>query len=140
VYDIEEYFKKSFDVVLCFGVLYHLRYPQLGLARIRNVLRTGGILLLETAFLLETEDTIIQTDYQKIYPHDRSTWNAFSEPALLPLLEESYLQPVERDLILRQDEKRKIGRIFIHAKAFEGKYIHYCFPDPFLRKHFVPLT
>lgn len=139
VYDLETCFQEPFDIVLFFGVLYHLRYPQLGLARIRNILKTGGILLLETVVLLDTPDTIIQTDYRKIYPHDVSTWNAFSEPALLRLLEESYLQPEEHHVTLRQDEEKKIGRIFVEAKALEGKHYHHYFPDPFLRKHFISL-
>jgi len=139
VYDLEDSFREPFDIVVCFGVLYHLRYPQLGLARIRNILKTGGMLLLETALLLDTPDTIIQTDYREIYPIDVSIWNAFSEPALLRLLEESYLQPEEHHVILRQDEERKIGRIFVKAQAFEGKHYHHYFPDPFLKKHFIAL-
>jgi len=139
VYDLEDCFREPFDIVICFGVLYHLRYPQLGLARIRNILGTGGILLLETVLLLDAPEAIIQTDYRKIYSHDVSIWNAFSEPALLHLLEESYLQPEEHHVILRQDEENKIGRIFVKAKAFEGKHSHHYFPDPFLKKHFIPL-
>jgi len=41
VYDLES-LNEQFDVVVFFGVLYHLRYPQLALARIRNVLKEGG--------------------------------------------------------------------------------------------------
>jgi 2-polyprenyl-3-methyl-5-hydroxy-6-metoxy-1,4-benzoquinol methylase len=34
--------EQQFDIVVFFGVLYHLRFPLLGLARIRNVLKDGG--------------------------------------------------------------------------------------------------
>ena len=102
VYDLDS-LEQQFDIVVFFGVLYHLRYPQLGLARIRNVLKDGGLLLMETAILLDTEDTIIQTDHQKIYPNDVSTWNAFSGPALVSLLKESYFEVERFEVIVRQN-------------------------------------
>lgn len=40
----------TFDVVLCAGLLYHLRHPLYGLECIRSV--TGGQLILETASLI----------------------------------------------------------------------------------------
>ncbi len=42
-----------FDVVVCAGVLYHLRFPFWGLKRLRDVLRPGGTLILETALLVD---------------------------------------------------------------------------------------
>ena len=136
VYDIDNYFKNQFDIVMFFGVLYHLRYPQLGIAKIRNSLKTGGILLMETAVMLDTDDTIIQTDYKKIYERDRSSWNAFSVPALCSLLEESYFEIKECKIIVRQDNERKIGRAFVLAEAFSGINEHHYFPDVFLKKYF----
>lgn len=38
-----------FDIVLLPGVVYHLRYPFLGLRQVRDLLPDGGILLVETA-------------------------------------------------------------------------------------------
>src|SRR5207248_11184175 len=38
--------KKQFDVVLCLGVLYHLKHPMLALERIRSV--CSEILILQT--------------------------------------------------------------------------------------------
>jgi len=42
-----------FDVVLCYGVLYHLRYPFLGLRKLVDVLRESGSLLIETAIVVD---------------------------------------------------------------------------------------
>jgi tRNA (mo5U34)-methyltransferase len=47
VYELSERFTKQFDLVLFWGVLYHLRHPLLGLDNVRAV--TGGRALLETA-------------------------------------------------------------------------------------------
>jgi tRNA (mo5U34)-methyltransferase len=40
----------KFDLVFCAGVLYHLRYPLMGLERLRSV--TNDMLLLETSSLI----------------------------------------------------------------------------------------
>lgn len=162
IYELDEHFSEEFDVVICFGVLYHLRYPQLGVAKIRNVLKDNGLVLLETAVVLDTKDTVIQTDYKKINPQDVSTWNAFSEAALSDLMLESYLNPEEFRVTLREQdmkngrgfvnrffgvwqgnrevENMKMGRGFVRARGFSGKNNHHYFADPFLKKYFVPLA
>ncbi|MGH8575865.1 MAG: class I SAM-dependent methyltransferase [Gammaproteobacteria bacterium] len=137
VYDLDS-LEQQFDIVVFFGVLYHLRYPQLGLARIRNILKDGGLLLMETAILLDTDDTIIQTDHRKIFPNDVSTWNAFSGPALVSLLKESYFEVERFEVILRRRPDRKIGRGFALARATSGVNFHHCFPDRYLHRFFEP--
>ncbi len=159
IYDLDEIFTEEFDIVICFGVLYHLRYPQLGVAKIRNVLRKSGLLLLETSVITGTEDTVIQTDHLKFHPTDASTWNSYSVPALLAMLDESYLRPERSSITLRADPARgrrplrefakKIfnavpghrgfftyTRGFVAARAFEGKHPHHPFPDPYLERYF----
>jgi SAM-dependent methyltransferase len=42
-----------FDVVLCCGVLYHLRYPFWGLRALASVAVDGGLLVLETGVLVD---------------------------------------------------------------------------------------
>ncbi|QFT83281.1 tRNA (mo5U34)-methyltransferase (plasmid) [Roseovarius sp. THAF27] len=39
----------TFDIVLCLGVIYHLRHILLGLDRVRGVMNQGGLLFVETA-------------------------------------------------------------------------------------------
>jgi SAM-dependent methyltransferase len=53
-----EHFGK-FDVVLCPGVLYHLRHPFWGLKRLHDVLVPGGALLLETAVWLDDNERAV---------------------------------------------------------------------------------
>ena len=45
VYELPQYFKQEFDVVLFFGVFYHLKYPILAFERIAQVLKPGGRVL-----------------------------------------------------------------------------------------------
>lgn len=47
LYDLD--MNESFDIVMMFGVLYHLRYPFLGLKIAIDALNHGGKLLIETA-------------------------------------------------------------------------------------------
>lgn len=50
VYDITREEFGTFDIVLFFGVLYHLRHPLLALDTIKNVCNEGCHLFLETIF------------------------------------------------------------------------------------------
>jgi SAM-dependent methyltransferase len=49
VYDLAPDRVGLFDVILMPGVLYHLRYPMLGLRRLRELCHEGSVLLVETA-------------------------------------------------------------------------------------------
>lgn len=40
-----------YDIVMCFGVLYHLRFPMAGLLSLLHLVKPGGKLLIETACL-----------------------------------------------------------------------------------------
>jgi tRNA (mo5U34)-methyltransferase len=48
-----------FDTIFCMGVLYHQRSPHDGLGRIRDLLRPGGELVLETLILAGEEETAL---------------------------------------------------------------------------------
>lgn len=51
VYDLTPEKYGTFDVVLFFGLLYHLRNPLLALDKIRAMMKTGGMMFLETQML-----------------------------------------------------------------------------------------
>tara|TARA_B100000676_G_C18041979_1_gene825495 strand:- start:753 stop:1502 length:750 start_codon:yes stop_codon:yes gene_type:complete len=65
VYDVCPEKLKKFDIVMFFGVLYHLRHPMLALEKIRTVVKDGGTLLLETlisppVFMAGDNDCLMQ--------------------------------------------------------------------------------
>jgi tRNA (mo5U34)-methyltransferase len=65
VYDLEPKRLGTFDLVLCYGVLYHLKHPQLALERILSV--CTGTLLLQTHAL---DDPRFQDEpYARFYPY-----------------------------------------------------------------------
>jgi len=47
VYDVQQLGVQDFDVVIFCGVYYHLKNPLLALARLRQVMRDGGIIIVE---------------------------------------------------------------------------------------------
>lgn len=119
VYEVDRAFRERFDVVIFYGVLYHLRYPTLALAKLRRVLRPGGTLLVETAVVLDTEEPIMKWGCEGIYPQDRSTWNAPSTSCLRLLLESGRFEVDLCEAYCRQDERLKIGRGYARARAVE---------------------
>ena len=122
--------------MICYCVLYHLRYPVLGLAKMRKALKTGGTLLMETAVLLDTESNDMRWGHDRIYPSDPSTWNAPSPSCLRFLLESSYFEVRSCETFLRQDETLKIGRAYAQAVAVEGPLADpHVVPDRFLGEY-----
>lgn len=75
-------YRRQFDIVLFFGVLYHLRYPVWGLRSVLSALKIGGTLLMETAVF------IVPVPYEVIYcpvknsPYDATSCSFFNESAL----------------------------------------------------------
>jgi tRNA (mo5U34)-methyltransferase len=74
-----------FDLVLCLGVLYHLRHPLRGLERVASV--TGGTLLLET----HVETLGLRRPMSVFYPGDEldgdaANWWGPNIPAVQALL------------------------------------------------------
>jgi len=56
VYDLRFAQDEKFDLVLCLGLLYHLRHPLLALDQIRNVITDSGVVFAETQVLTGYEN------------------------------------------------------------------------------------
>lgn len=136
VYELARLFAEPFDLVIFYGVLYHLRYPVLALAQLRSVLKPGGLLLVETAALLDTEEATMRWGHRDIYPLDPSTWNAPSPACLRLLLETSYFRVDVCEIFMRQYDERRIGRCYAQAVAIEAPVPDpHIVPDHFLRRY-----
>jgi SAM-dependent methyltransferase len=53
LYDLTPQEYGSFDIILCFGVLYHLRLPFLGLSKLVDCLTDSGRLYIESGMLTD---------------------------------------------------------------------------------------
>jgi tRNA (mo5U34)-methyltransferase len=112
VYDLTPATFGEFDLVLCLGVLYHLRYLLLGLERIHAVCR--GQLILETAVcdrnfidpdgtpraLENIDPLLLQTPIVQFYPateygKDWSTWWSPNIAALHAMLRSVGFEPYQ---------------------------------------------
>lgn len=56
LYDLDPATLGTFDVAVCAGLLYHLRFPVWGLKKLADLLDAGGTLVLETGVLDAFED------------------------------------------------------------------------------------
>lgn len=135
---------RRFDIVQHFGLLYHLRDPMLSLLQARSVLKPGGILILETDFVMDSseskmvfnglpENARIRDNY--------SVWWAPTKPCLLEMLQASLFKPNYSSIaemffdVPRREKGRvlspqnqnknqpeyKIGRICLTAEAVATK-------------------
>ena len=77
-----------FDVVIFAGVLYHLRYPFWGLKAIRDVLKAGGHLLVETAVWRgEPRNALLFCPVGAESPYEPTSCTFFNEKGLVDTLE-----------------------------------------------------
>lgn len=56
LYELDHAGLGTFDIVSCLGVLYHLQFPFWGLKQLRDALRPGGRLIIETGVLEGLDD------------------------------------------------------------------------------------
>ncbi len=84
VYDLSPEKVSLFDVVIFFGVLYHLRYPFWAIKKIRSVLKPQGTLLLETAILKNhNKHAVLYCPVGKDSPYESTSCTFFNEKALV---------------------------------------------------------
>ena len=110
------YFNR-FDIVIFFGVLYHLRDPMLGLAQVRSVVKEGGTVLLETAYAHGEEKPVMLFgggEVKRLYP-DVGNWWAPSYSCLAEMCQTSLLQ-VQTGSATTHQQDPTMGRIGVELK------------------------
>ena len=77
-------FKEEFDVVFAFGLLYHLREPMLGLKKLVEALKPGGMLLIESGMMDFREIQHIPMLYCPVEtsPYEHSSCTFFNDLGL----------------------------------------------------------
>jgi SAM-dependent methyltransferase len=100
LYDLKPESFGFFDVVIFAGVLYHLRYPFWGLRAIREVLKIGGHLLIETAIWEgERNNAMLFCPIEGDSPHEGTSCTFFNEKGLVDTLKSLGLQTVHMELL-----------------------------------------
>jgi SAM-dependent methyltransferase len=87
LYDLRPDHFGLFDVVVFPGVLYHLRYPFWGLRTLREVLKVGGHLLIETAVWEGVPGSaLLFCPVGEESPYERTSCTFFNEKGLVDTL------------------------------------------------------
>ena len=74
VYDVGRLGVTDFDIVLFLGVYYHLKDPLLALARLRQVMRPGAILVVEGEAIDDDRAAYARFFYCERHRGDQSNW------------------------------------------------------------------
>ena len=83
---------RSFDTTFSMGVLYHQRDPASHLSELRDTLRPGGELVLETLVIPGDLPTVIEPEDR--YARMRNVWHLPTVPALESWLQDAGLQNI----------------------------------------------
>jgi tRNA (mo5U34)-methyltransferase len=122
----------DFDVVIFAGVYYHLKDPLLALARIRRVMKDGGVLLVEGA-VIDSPECFASFHYRDHYAGDPSNWWVPTVPCLKQWIECSCFE-------LDREYPSTIGaaRRVLTARAVRRHDVNYLYDDeevqPYLLK------
>ncbi len=150
LFDIGTLGVSDFDIVLFCGVHYHLRDPLLALSRLRRVLKTGGLILVEGDVIYGSDEAYAVFFYHHSYGADESVWWIPTIPCLKEWVESSYFEPLKeffieeqplakrsrvkpflrRALSLPPAPKTFKQRMALLARAVRRADPHYIFPDP----------
>jgi tRNA (mo5U34)-methyltransferase len=119
VYDVSRLGVKDFDIALYTGIYYHLKDPLQALACLRQVMKDGGVIVIEGAVLPDS-GCFARFYYRDAYLGDRSNWWIPTVECLQQWVECSFFR------IVRQLDTIVLGestRCTLMAEAVRG-------PDP----------
>lgn len=132
--------RRLFDIVQHLGLLYHLRDPLLSLAQARSMLPRGGLLLLETAAILDEMRSVMVFNTpvegrQRLYNDPTTCWI----PTVL-CVKEMLAASLFR---VREGSQRTLvwgrhGRLCLVAEAVGPEDVRPEFADILLQSHMNP--
>ncbi len=147
VFDVERLGVTDFDVVLFLGVYYHLKDPLLALARIRQVMRPGAILVVEGEAIDDDRARYARFFYHTHHGGDHSNWWVPTVACLREWVECSFfdilsLYNVARDPLTdsRVEAAKKLAKRWIGWRGARSRCVltaravcrddpNYSFPD-----------
>jgi tRNA (mo5U34)-methyltransferase len=153
VYDVEQLGINDFDVVIFCGVYYYLKNPLLALSKLRKIMRTGGVIIIEGSIYSDDKDCYATYHYKNILNHDKSNWWVPSLRCLREWVESSFFDIRKewvsegngssfrrvKDMMKRVMGKydRRVDRIVMIAEAVRRHDGMYRSPDPDLLEFFA---
>jgi len=126
LYDLQPDSFGTFDVVFFPGVLYHLRYPFWGLRAIRDVLRIGGDLLIDTPIWEgDPNNALLYCPIGNESPYEPSSCAFFNEKGLVDTLTSMGFETVAMEYLKRKsiEERKGIGKLINVMKRLRKRNI-----------------
>lgn len=123
LYDLKPESFGLFDVIIFPGVLYHLRYPFWGLRAIRDVLKAGGHLLIETAIWLGERNNAMlfcPVGDDNPYAPDETSCTFFNEKGLVDTLTSLGFQTVHTELLTKMAAKPTRPTLWLQRARHPG--------------------
>ena len=117
---------KDFDVVINCGIYYHLKDPLLSLARLRQVMKEGAILIV-SGVVIDSPEVFAKFYYREYFAQDPSNWWVPTVSCLRQWVECSFFE------VLTQHQTNP-AVCSLTARAVKRKDPHYVMPDIELAK------
>lgn len=126
LYDLEPKIQGTFDLIMFFGVLYHLRYPFWGLKQILRCLEPGGELLIESGMLRDSQWT---KDLEILYcpvensPYEVTSCTFYNTKGLVTTLHSFGMELVRHDILTSPADvcASRDGKVFAERQFFVFK-------------------
>jgi tRNA (mo5U34)-methyltransferase len=110
VYDVPRIFpERDFDVVLFCGIYYHLRDPLLALSRLRQVMKSEGVLVVEGEVTLDRAKCGAEFFYKNPHSNDPSNWWVPTIRCLHEWVESSYFDVLQEFLPPQADPRMSLA-------------------------------
>jgi tRNA (mo5U34)-methyltransferase len=134
VFDVAKLGVDDFDIVLYLGVHYHLKDPLLALARLRQVMKEGAI-LLDEGQVIDSDKVYAEFFYRRWFSNDGSNWWVPSIPCLREWIESAFFDIEEeyRLFYMPWGGLDNTGRYIVRARAVRRADPQLTIPEPELR-------
>lgn len=134
VYDVEKLDRKDFDVILFCGVYYHLKDPLLALARLRRLLKPGGVILVEGEVIHDLVNSYGRFYYHEQYVKDPSNWWVPTVACLREWVECTYLE-IKHEENLLPLQSLPVPGLYRRMKSAVKVMLNYPTPPPVFSRH-----
>jgi tRNA (mo5U34)-methyltransferase len=134
VFDVAKLGVNDFDIVLYLGVHYHLKDPLLALARLRQVMKEGA-LILDEGQVIDREGVYAEFFYRRWFSNDGSNWWVPTIPCLKEWIESNFFE-IEQEyklLYMPWGGLDDTGRFIVRARAVRRDDPQLTVPEPELR-------
>jgi len=112
LYDLKSQELGFFDVILFSGVLYHLRYPFWGLKVLRDMMKPGGELLIETAIWRgDPNNAMLFCPIENDSPYEPTSCTFFNVKGLVDTLKSLNFDTMEVEFLSPRSGRDRIARL-----------------------------